>query len=69
MGQGKKQPNLKEIRSLGSEIIAIRTDDGRTDVGRTADRVRFHEHEHSHSHEHSQAELKIGRCIRRSKKR
>ncbi len=37
MAQGKQQPKFeRKIRALGSEIIATRTDDGRTG-GRTDD--------------------------------
>ncbi len=32
MVPGKQQPKLKQIRALGSEIIATRTDDGRTNL-------------------------------------
>ncbi len=38
MPKGKQQPNLKESRALGSEIIATRTEDGRT-----TDKLRFYE--------------------------
>ena len=40
-GKGNNQ-NLKEIRALGTEIIATRKDDGQRDQP-TADKFRFHE--------------------------
>ncbi len=38
MAQLKQQPRFEEIRALGSEIIATRTDNGRT-----TDKFRFHD--------------------------
>ena len=41
MAQGKQQRKLKEIRALGSEIIATQTDDGQNfDFMTSADIVK-----------------------------
>ncbi len=54
--KGSNNQNLKEIRALGSEIIATRTDDGRQT---TDDRQK--------SHTMIQAELKMKQIIQNMK--